>query len=607
MSKTAITDLILRDAHQSLLATRMTTADMLPCTGQLDRVGFWSLETWGGATFDSCIRFLNEDPWERIRRLKEAMPNTPMQMLLRGQNILGYRNYADDVVDKFVERAIANGVDVFRIFDALNDPRNLATAMKSVKKRGKHAQPSICYTISPVHTIDAYVSLAKELKQMDADSICIKDMAGLLKPFEAYELVGALKKATGLPIHLHSHATTGMSVATQLKGVEAGADMLDTTISSMSMGTSHSPTETLVEILQGTEYDTELDVKLLVEIAAYFREVRKKYRQFESLFVGADTRILLAQVPGGMLSNLEGQLKEQKAADKMDQVLDEIAVVQKDFGYPPLVTPTSQIVGTQAVFNVLFGSYKRLTKESLDLLAGRYGHTPAAPNSELVAQAVKTLGMEKAIDHRPADDIPNELDKLEAELKEKQGVKSVNIDDVLTYALFPQPAMNFFKNRHKGPVTFDAPADEPETTPSAKTDAGAAKPDSGAASGPSDYVVNIDGKDYAVTVRRGNASGGGGGGGGAATASAPAAAAPAPASAPAATGNGGNPVEAPVAGSIFKLLHKDGDQVAKDEPIVILEAMKMEFTVNSPSDGAVHYSAKVGDAVDNGEIIATVS
>lgn len=599
MSKTAITDLILRDAHQSLLATRMTTADMLPCTGKLDRVGFWSLETWGGATFDSCIRFLNEDPWERIRRLKEAMPNTPMQMLLRGQNILGYRHYADDVVDKFVERAIANGVDVFRIFDALNDPRNLAKAMQSVKKRGKHAQASISYTISPVHTIDAYVSLAKEFKQMEADSICIKDMAGLLKPYDAYQLVGALKKATGLPIHVHSHATTGMSVATLVKGVEAGADMIDTTISSMSMGTSHSPTETLVEILQGTEYDTGLDVKLLVEIAAYFREVRKKYRQFESLFVGADTRILLAQVPGGMLSNLEGQLKEQKAADKIDQVLDEIAVVQKDFGYPPLVTPTSQIVGTQAVFNVLFGRYKQLTKESLDLLAGRYGRSPAAPSDELVEKAVKTLKMEKAIDHRPADDIPNELDKLESELKEKLGVSSVAIDDVLTYALFPQPAMNFFKNRDKGPVSFEA--SDAAASPPAKAEQGAAKPDRETAAGPADYVVNVDGRDYAVTVRRGGAKSENPGN----AAPPPPAASDAPA--PASSAQGGKPVEAPVAGSVFKLLYNDGATVSKDDPIIILEAMKMEFTVNSPSDGTVHFSAKVGDAVDNGQTIATIS
>ncbi len=594
MPKTAITDLILRDAHQSLLATRMTTADMLPCAERLDRVGFWSLETWGGATFDSCIRFLNEDPWERIRRLKAAMPHTPMQMLLRGQNILGYRHYADDVVDKFVERAIANGVDVFRVFDALNDSRNLATAMRSVKRRGKHAQASISYTISPVHTIDSYVALAGELKAMDADSICIKDMAGLLKPYDAYQLITALKKATGLPIHLHSHATTGMSVATLVKGVEAGADMLDTTISSMSMGTSHSPTETLVEILHGTEYDTGLDVRLLVEIAAYFRDIRKKYRQFESEFIGADTRILLAQVPGGMLSNLEGQLREQKAGDKIDQVLDEIAVVQKAFGYPPLVTPTSQIVGTQAVFNVLFGRYKQLTKESTDLLAGRYGQCPSAPDPELVSLALKKLGMDKAITHRPADDIPNELDKIEDELKQKTGTAKVAIDDVLTYALFPQVALNFFKSREKGPVSFDAAPPAPAPAKAAA----AVKP---ADSGPANYVVRVDGRDYSVSVRRGGAAGDQG----AVTAPAPAAE---PSHAPAPSGGGsGKPVEAPVAGSIFKLLHSNGGRVKKDAPLLIIEAMKMEFTVNSPADGVIRYEAAVGDAVEAGQTIGIIS
>ncbi|HUH43534.1 MAG TPA: pyruvate carboxylase subunit B, partial [Treponemataceae bacterium] len=369
--KVKISDLVLRDAHQSLHATRMTTEDMLPILPKLDKIGYESLEAWGGATFDSCIRFLNEDPWQRLRSMKEKLPNTPIMMLLRGQNLLGYRHYADDVVDKFVEAAAKNGVGVFRIFDALNDPRNLKRAADAAKKTGKHVQMAISYATTPYHTKEVYANLAKEYAKFGADSICIKDMSGLLKPYEAYELVKAIKAKVDIPLQIHSHATTGMSVATLTKAAEAGADVLDTVISSMAMGTSHSPTETLVEILKGTEMDTGLDINALLEIAAYFRDIRKHYEKFESSFLGADTRILVSQVPGGMLSNLESQLKEQGAGDKIDEVLKEIPIVQKDCGYIPLVTPTSQIVGTQAVFNVLFGRYNKLTAETRDLLTGR--------------------------------------------------------------------------------------------------------------------------------------------------------------------------------------------------------------------------------------------
>ncbi|HTN33482.1 MAG TPA: pyruvate carboxylase subunit B, partial [Marinobacter sp.] len=373
-----ITDVVLRDAHQSLLATRMRLDDMLPIAEKLDKVGYWSLETWGGATFDSCIRYLGEDPWERIRELKKAMPNTPQQMLLRGQNLLGYRHYADDVVERFVDRAAESGVDVFRIFDAMNDPRNLDTAIKAVRRNGKHAQGTISYTTSPVHTVDMWVELAKEIEAMGADSICIKDMAGLLKPYVAFDLVSRLKAELNVPVHMHCHATTGLSIATVIKAAEAGVDNVDTAISAMSMTYGHSPTETIFASLEGTGRDTGLDLTLLEEIAAYFREVRKKYAKFEGSLKGVDSRILLAQVPGGMLTNMESQLREQNAGDKFDEVLAEIPKVREDLGYIPLVTPTSQIVGTQAVLNVLTGErYKSVSKETSAILKGEYGSAPA--------------------------------------------------------------------------------------------------------------------------------------------------------------------------------------------------------------------------------------
>ncbi|MDJ0878725.1 MAG: sodium-extruding oxaloacetate decarboxylase subunit alpha, partial [Halieaceae bacterium] len=450
--KLGITDVVLRDASQSLLATRVRLEDMLPIADKLDRVGFWSLESWGGATFDACIRYLGEDPWERIRELKKAMPNTPQQMLFRGQNILGYRHYADDVVDKFVERAAINGVDVFRVFDAMNDMRNIERALAAVKQVGKHAQGTIAYTLSPVHTIETWVEQGKRIEDMGADSIAIKDMAGLLRPYDGFELVTRLKQSCDIPIHMQCHATTGLSTSTIVKCVEAGIDNVDTSISSMSMTYGHSPTETVVAILEGTERDTGLDIGLLEEIAAYFREVRKKYAKFEGALRGVDSRILVAQVPGGMLTNMENQLREQGATDKLDEVLEEIPRVREDLGYIPLVTPTSQIVGTQAVINVLTGErFKSVSRETAGVLKGEYGATPAAVNTELQQRVLEGA---EPITCRPADLLEPELDKLTAELDTLAREKGValaagdnKIDDVLTYALFPQIGLKFLENR----------------------------------------------------------------------------------------------------------------------------------------------------------------
>ena len=444
-----ITDVVLRDAHQSLLATRMRIDDMLPIASKLDQVGFWSLESWGGATFDACIRYLGEDPWQRIRLLKEAMPNTPQQMLLRGQNILGYRHYADDLVEKFVERAATNGVDVFRIFDAMNDMRNLQTAVRATLATGKHAQGTISYTVSPVHTLQLWLDLGRQIEDMGANSLCIKDMAGLLKPYTAFDLVSGLKESLDIPIHMQCHATTGMSTTTYLKAIEAGIDNVDTAISSMSMTYGHSATESLVAMLQDQPRDTGLDIELLEEISAYFRAVRKKYAQFEGSLRGVDSRILVAQVPGGMLTNLEGQLKEQNAVDRLDEVLEEIPKVREDLGMIPLVTPTSQIVGTQAVINVLSGSrYASITRESAGLLRGEYGATPAPVNEQL---RIRALDGDELITSRPADHLEPELvtqtEALHALAKESgfsigDADGSSGVDDVLTYALFPQVAKN---------------------------------------------------------------------------------------------------------------------------------------------------------------------
>ena len=444
-----ITDITLRDAHQCLLATRLRTEDMLPIAEKIDQVGFWSVEVWGGATFDAMIRYLGEDPWERIRVLRKAMPKTPFQMLLRGQNIVGYRHYSDDVVEKFVERSIANGISIIRIFDALNDFRNMKTAVKATLKNGGKVEGALCYTISPVHDHQHFVELAKRLEDMGSDTICVKDMAGLLSPFAAYELISRIKKVVGVPVHLHSHDTSGMAVATALKAIEAGVDIIDTATSSMASGTSHPPIEVLINVLKGTKSDPGLDLGLLAEISEYFSEVRKKYKNFESDFTGIDPNVLIYQVPGGMTSNLASQLKEQNALHRMKEVLEEVPKVRKDFGYPPLVTPTSQIVGTQATLNVLTGGrYKVITSETKNYLKGLYGR-PISPINEKVRK--KAIGKEEWIDARPADLIPPELDRLKEEVKGK----ARDIDDVLTYGLFPKVALEFFEKREKGELGKD--------------------------------------------------------------------------------------------------------------------------------------------------------
>ena len=595
MSKVGISELAIRDAHQSLHATRMTTADMLPACPMLDKIGYKFIEGWGGATYDSCIRFLNEDPWERLRKLHSAMPNSKIMMLLRGQNLLGYRHYADDVVDKFVETAAKNGIDVFRIFDACNDPRNLERATKAAKKTGKHVQMAISYAVTPYHTVEKYAELAKTYAEFGADSICIKDMSGLLKPYDAFELVTAIKKAVDLPIEIHSHATTGLSVATELKAVEAGADILDTAISSMSMGTSHSPTETIVEMLKGSKYDTGLDTKALLEIAAYFREVRTHYASLESKFLGADTRILLSQVPGGMLSNLESQLKQQGAADKMDDVLKELPIVQKDVGYVPLVTPTSQIVGTQAVFNVLFGRYERMTGEFRDLLVGKYGKLPAEPNADLVKKALEQNKMENAVTCRPADLLEPEWDKMVKEAKENGGDGSD--EDTLTYAMFPKVAPKFFKERANGPVDAKEAFGIKEA------------PKSSAGGNGGSYTVTVNGTAYNVTSGpagdsmsvhvNGTAYNVTFGAAGSAPSSAPAASA-----APAVTG--GEDVNAPVAGTLLRYAVDNGASVSKGQTVIVLESMKMELEVKAPCDGTITFTAQTGSQVSNGQKLAVI-
>lgn len=439
-----ITETVLRDAHQSLIATRMTTDEILPIIEKLDQVGYNALEAWGGATFDSCLRFLNEDPWERLRKIRSAAKNTKLQMLFRGQNILGYRHYADDVVEYFVQKSIANGIDIIRIFDALNDVRNLKTAIKACQKEKGHVQATVCYTISPVHDIPYFTKMAKELENMGADSICIKDMAGLLTPYTAYDLVKEMKKAVKIPIELHTHYTSGVASMTYLKAIEAGVDIVDCAISPMALGTSQPPTEPLVATLQGTPYDTGLSLPLLSEIADYFRPIREKYLQsglLDPKMLGVDVNTLLYQVPGGMLSNLVSQLKQQNAMDKYEEVLKEVPRVREDFGYPPLVTPTSQIVGSQAVLNVLAGErYKMVSKESKGLVRGEYGRTPVKISDEIVK---KIIGDEKQITCRPADNLKPELDKFREEIKDwiEQD------EDVLSYALFNQVALKFFEYR----------------------------------------------------------------------------------------------------------------------------------------------------------------
>jgi len=594
-NKLHITDVVLRDGHQSLLATRMRTEDMLPIAEKLDQVGYWSLETWGGATFDSCIRYLGEDPWERLRKLKKAMPNTRQQMLLRGQNILGYRHYADDVVDKFVEKAAENGMDVFRIFDAMNDVRNLQTAIKATLKTGKHAQGTISYTVSPVHTVDGYVDMGKQLEDMGCHSICIKDMAGLLRPYVAEELVSKLKASCNIPIAMQSHATTGMSTATAVKAAEAGIDMIDTSISSMSMTYGHSPTEALAAIFEGTDRDTGLNLILLEEIAAYFREIRKKYAKFEGALKGIDSRILVAQVPGGMLTNMENQLRDQQATDKLDDVLKEIPRVREDLGFIPLVTPTSQIVGTQAVINVLSGErYKTITKETAGVLRGEYGAAPAAVNKDLQARVVDAD--HPVIDCRPADLIADEFDALTEELKNTAAEKGIALserleEDVLIYAQFPQVGLKFLENRNN-PDAFEPVPSATDVTPAPASE----KAVSGQAEA---YTIAVNGQQYHVVVSPEGAVEA------ISAVTAPAiipAAAPAPVAAAPSPSAASADVPAPLAGNIFKVMVSPGQQIASGDVIMILEAMKMETEVRAPSSGTVsQVLVKEGDAVQVGQ------
>ena len=583
-----ITELVLRDGHQSLFATRMRIDDMLPIAEKLDKVGYWSTESWGGATFDACIRFLGEDPWDRIREISKAMPNTPQQMLLRAQNLLGYRHYGDDVVRNFVDRCAENGVGVLRIFDAMNDMRNLQTAVDQTVKVGKHAQGTISYTLSPVHTTELWIDMAKQIEDMGAHSLCIKDMAGLLQPYVAYDLVKKLKKAIDIPIQLHAHATTGLSTATLIKSIEAGIDRVDTSIASMSMTYGHSSTNAVVSILDHGPRKTGLDMEQLEEIDAYFRKVRPKYAKFEGSLKGIDPRILLAQVPGGMLTNMESQLRENNALDRLDEVLKEIPRVREDLGFIPLVTPTSQIVGTQAVMNVLLGErYKSIAKESAGILKGEYGASPAPVNAELQA---RVLDGGEAITCRPADNIEPEMDALEAEFDSiiaEKGIKLENekIDDLLIYILFPQVGMQFLENRNN-PDFF-------EPVPQAPSDA---PKEDGV------YTVNHKGQDYIVEVKSGGDIS-------SIQVAGQAPAAPQVAAAQAATtAVNAEDIPAPLAGNIWKVLVSPNQQINEGDTLVILEAMKMETEVKAARSGTVvSVNVSEGDQVSAGQAIISLA
>ena len=583
-----ITELVLRDGHQSLFATRMRIDDMLPIAEKLDKVGYWSTESWGGATFDACIRFLGEDPWDRIREISKAMPNTPQQMLLRAQNLLGYRHYGDDVVRNFVDRCAENGVGVLRIFDAMNDMRNLQTAVDQTVKVGKHAQGTISYTLSPVHTTELWIDMAKQIEDMGAHSLCIKDMAGLLQPYVAYDLVKKLKKAIDIPIQLHAHATTGLSTATLIKSIEAGIDRVDTSIASMSMTYGHSSTNAVVSILDHGPRKTGLDMEQLEEIDAYFRKVRPKYAKFEGSLKGIDPRILLAQVPGGMLTNMESQLRENNALDRLDEVLKEIPRVREDLGFIPLVTPTSQIVGTQAVMNVLLGErYKSIAKESAGILRGEYGASPAPVNVELQE---RVLDGGEAITCRPADNIEPEMDALEAEFDSiiaEKGIKLENekIDDLLIYILFPQVGMQFLENRNN-PDFF-------EPVPQAPSDA---PKEDGV------YTVNHKGQDYIVEVKSGG------------DISSIQVAGQAPAATQVAAAQAATPavnaedIPAPLAGNIWKVLVSPNQQINEGDTLVILEAMKMETEVKAARSGTVvSVNVNEGDQVSAGQAIISLA
>ena len=594
----AITEVVLRDAHQSLLATRLRLDDMLPIAAKLDQVGFWSIESWGGATFDSCIRFLGEDPWVRLRELKALMPNTPQQMLLRGQNLLGYRHYADDLVQHFVERAHHNGIDVFRIFDAMNDVRNLRCAVDAALAVGAHAQGTLCYTTSPVHHLPDWVSLAKRLQDLGCHSLCIKDMAGLLKPYEAESLIRAIKAEVDLPLALHCHATTGLSLPTHMKAIDAGIDILDTAISTMSMTYGHSPTETVVAMVEDSDRATGLPLALLEEIAIYFRDVRKKYAKFEGGMKGVDSRILLAQVPGGMLTNMEAQLKEQGAVARLDEVLDEIPRVRADLGYLPLVTPTSQIVGTQAVLNVMAGErYKTITKETAAILKGEYGLAPAPFDAALQARVLQGA---TPITCRPADLLAPEWERIGSELQREAqaadiNAKELNDDDRLTYALFPQVAIKFFRHRHD-PAFFEPIPSGEATAVASKSPAVAVSAASSGNTTSACYDVRVDGVAYRVEVA---ASGELSSIQPAPVSSAVVAAAPLPSTSAEA------PFAAPLAGTIVKLVARPGQSVVEGDVLLIMEAMKMEAEIRATHSGVLsRYQVREGDIVTYGETLA---
>lgn len=576
-----LTEVILRDGHQSLLATRLRTEDMLPACAALDRVGFHSLEVWGGATFDACIRYLAEDPWERLRKLRAALPNTPLQMLERGQNIVAYANFPDDVVEAFIHHSAKNGVDLFRIFDALNDLRNVRTALKAVKREGKHAQACVCYTVSPVHTTELYVKKAKELQRMGADSLCIKDMAGLLGPKEAYNLVRALKEATQLPVAVHTHCTSGMAMMAQMEALRAGADILDTCLSAMAWGTSHPPTESVVAALKGTEYDTRYDLALLAEINRYFEKVWKMYAHLHSEeTLRVDPSVILHQIPGGMYSNLVSQLKEQGALDQLPRVLAEVPRVRADLGYPPLVTPTSQIVGTQAVLNVLLGErYKGVPKEVKDYVRGMYGEPPGPISDDLRKKILGPDWKEQVIQGRPADLLAPRMSALRQEAEDLGLVRKP--EDVLTYALYPDVARRFLKGEVKPEFTSDQlPLKRPEAAAPVAPVAGPGRV----------FTVEVGARSYTVRVVERGRSGG------------PPLRAPAAPAGPRSTSGAGpapgpsakalppapeGAVRAPMQGTLLRVKVKVGEKVKAGQVLAVLEAMKMENDIVAPRDGTV--------------------
>lgn len=590
-----ITDVILRDAHQSLIATRMRTEDMLPICPQLDAIGYWSLEVWGGATFDACIRFLKEDPWERLQKLREALPNTRLQMLLRGQNLLGYRHYADDVVEAFVQKSADNGIDVFRVFDALNDLRNIETAMKAVKAAGKHAQGTICFTTSPVHTPELFVKQAIQLQGMGADSIAIKDMAGLLAPYSTEELVRAIKAEVPLDLVIHSHATSGLAPLCQLKAIEAGADRIDTAISAFAGGTSHPATETQVAALKNSPFDSGLDLDKLSEIGDYFREVRKKYHQFESEFTREDVSVQINQVPGGMMSNLANQLKEQNALDKIREVFAEIPRVRKDLGYPPLVTPTSQIVGTQAVYNVLAGErYKTITNEVKRYLQGGYGRPPAEVDEQLRKRAI---GKEEFSDERPADALSPELEKLRDDI----GELATSDEDVLTFAMFPDLGREFLQQRSDGtlkPEPLLEPGDGSRSHGAMATE----------------FKLDVHGESYDIAI-----TGVGDSGGGRRKLYVSLDGMPeevifeplneyvAKKSDKRKQASEPGHVTAAMPGNVVDVLVSTGDQVEAGQPVLVTEAMKMESEINANIAGEVKaINVSKGDRITPGEVLIEI-